>query len=76
MRRPEYSERMELARERFLDPSRDYHLTLAIRSRTTAMHSVLTGLSTDEREQVAASLSRALDEIAEVVGRRLMAGRD
>jgi hypothetical protein len=67
---------MELARERFLDPSRDYHLTLAVRSRTTAMHSVLTALSVDEREQVAASLSRALDEIAEVVGRRLLAARD
>ena len=58
---------MEIARERFLDPSRDYHLTLAIRSRTTPMHSALTALTPQEREQVAAALSRALDEIAEVV---------
>jgi hypothetical protein len=58
---------MEIARERFLDPSRDYHLTLAIRSRTTPMHSALTSLTPQEREQVAAALSRALDEIAEVV---------
>lgn len=58
---------MEIARERFLDPTRDYHVTLAIRSRTTAMHSALTALTPQERELVARALSRALDEIAEVV---------
>jgi hypothetical protein len=58
---------MEIARERFLDPSRDYHLTLALRSRTTPMHSALTALTPQEREQVAAALSKALNEIAEVV---------
>jgi hypothetical protein len=58
---------MEIARERFLDPTRDYHLTLALRSRTTAMHSALTALTPEERELVARALSRALDEIAEVV---------
>jgi truncated hemoglobin YjbI len=31
------------------------------------MHSALTSLTPQEREQVAAALSRALDEIAEVV---------
>ena len=70
-RSAEYSERMEIARERFLDTSREYHLTLALRSRTTPMHSALTALSADERAAVAASLSRALDEIAAVVGRHL-----
>lgn len=58
---------MEIARERFLDPTREYHLTLAVRSRTTAMHSALTALTPDERDQVARALSRALDEIAEVM---------
>lgn len=58
---------MEIARERFLDPTRDYHVTVAIRSRTTAMHSALTALTPDERDLVARALSRALDEIAEVV---------
>jgi hypothetical protein len=58
---------MEIARERFLDATRDYHLTLAIRSRTTPMHSALTALTSQQREQVALALSRALDEIAEVV---------
>jgi hypothetical protein len=62
---------MEIARERFLDQSRDYHLTLALRSRTTPMHSALTALTPDERAAVAASLSRALDEIAAVVTRHV-----
>jgi hypothetical protein len=64
---------MEIARERFLDQSRDYHLTLAIRSRSTPMHSALTALTDEERAQVAAALGRALDEIAAVVGRHVPA---
>lgn len=62
---------MEIARERFLDQSRDYHLTLAVRSRTTQMHSALTALTPEERAEVSASLSRALDEIAAVVSRHV-----
>jgi hypothetical protein len=58
---------MEIARERFLDPTRDYHLTLALRSRTTPMHSALTALTPNERAQVARTLARALDEIEAVV---------
>lgn len=58
---------MEIARERFLDPTRDYHLTLSLRSRTTPMHSALTALTAEEREQVSRTLARALDEIAAVV---------
>lgn len=58
---------MEIARERFLDPTRDYHLTLALRSRTTPMHSALTALTENERALVARSLARALDEIEAVV---------
>lgn len=75
-REPEYSGRMELARERFLDQSREYHLTLALRSRTTPMHSALTALTPDERELVAAALSRALDEIAAVVVRHVPVRED
>jgi hypothetical protein len=62
---------MEIARERFLDESRLFHLTLTVRSRTTEMHSVLTALSTDERDAVSDALARALDEISAVVRRRL-----
>lgn len=62
---------MEIARERFLDESRHYHLTLAIRSRTTEMHSVLTSLSAEEREAVSAAIARALDEIGGILTRRI-----
>jgi hypothetical protein len=59
---------MEISRERFLDDSRRYHLTLSVRSRTTEMHSLLSGLSSDQRDAVSAALARALDEIQTVVG--------
>ena len=58
---------MEIARERFLDDTRQYHLTLSLRSRTTAMHTVLTDLTGDEREQVSQVLSRALDELTQIL---------
>jgi hypothetical protein len=62
---------MEIARERFLDDSRRYHLTLTLRSRTIESHSLLTSLSSDERDAVSGALARALDEISAVVGKRL-----
>lgn len=62
---------MEIARERFLDDSRLYHVTLTLRSRTTDAHSLLTALSHDEREAVGRALARALDEISAVVADRL-----
>jgi phage-related protein len=58
---------MEIARERFLDDSRTYHLSVGIRSRTTAAHSLLTALTDDERAQVSAAIVRALDEVARIV---------
>jgi hypothetical protein len=60
---------MEISRERFLDDSRRYHLTLTVRSRTTEMHSLLSGLSPEQRDAVGAALARALDDIQEAVGR-------
>lgn len=62
---------MEIARERFLDDSRLYHLTLTLRSRTTETHSLMTGLSHDERDAVGHAIARALDEINAVLSRRL-----
>ncbi|MDP2321005.1 MAG: hypothetical protein Q8O42_16885 [Acidobacteriota bacterium] len=64
---------MEIARERFLDDSRTYHLTVGIRSRTTAAHSLLSALTDDERAQVSAAIVRALDEVEQVVRRHLPA---
>ena len=61
---------MEIARERFLDDSRRYHLTVSLRSRTTEMHSVLTGLSHEERDAIAATLAKALDEITRSLAAR------
>ncbi len=61
---------MEIARDRFLDESRQYHLTLGLRSRTTEMHSLLTALSNDDRDAVTSAMTRALDEIARVLARR------
>jgi hypothetical protein len=60
---------MEIARERFLDDTRLLHLTLMLRSRTTEMHSALTGLTSDQRDAVAAALARALDDISAIVRR-------
>ena len=58
---------MEIARERFLDDSRTYHLTIGLRSRTTAAHSLLSGLTPDEREQVNAAIVKAMDQIEKIV---------
>ena len=60
---------MEIARERYLDDSRLYHVTLSLRSRTTEMHSLLTALTSEQRDAVGMALVRALDEIALIVGR-------
>lgn len=62
---------MEIARERFLDATRELHMTLALRSRTAAMHSLLTALTPDERAEVAASLAHALDQIDALLRRHL-----
>jgi hypothetical protein len=58
---------MEISRERFLDESRSYHLTIGIRSRTTEAHSLLSGLSPEEREQVGLAIVKAMDQIETIV---------
>ncbi|MFM8536097.1 MAG: hypothetical protein ACKOEC_21385 [Acidimicrobiia bacterium] len=58
---------MEISRERFLDDSRSYHLTIGIRSRTTAAHSLLSALSAEEREQVSTAIVKAMDQIEKIV---------
>ena len=59
--------RMEISRERFLDESRSYHLTIGLRSRTTEAHSLLTALTADEREQVSKAIVKAMDQIENIV---------
>lgn len=58
---------MEISRERFLDESRSYHLTIGIRSRTPQAHSLLSALTPDEREQVSLAMVKAMDQIEKIV---------
>jgi hypothetical protein len=58
---------MEISRERFLDESRNYHLTIGVRSRTTAAHSLLSSLTPEEREQVSLAMVKAMDQIEKIV---------
>jgi hypothetical protein len=62
---------MEIVRERFLDDSKLYHLSLGLRSRTSEMHSVMSALSAAERDAVGAAIAKALDEIGTVIKPRL-----
>ena len=58
---------MEIARDRFLDDSRIYHLSIGVRSRTTAAHSLLSSLTPEEREQVNLAIVHAMDRIEQIV---------
>ena len=58
---------MEISRERFLDDGRAIHFTIGVRSRTTEAHSLLSALSTDEREQVGEAIVKAMDQIEKIV---------
>ena len=66
---------MDISRERFLDDSRTYHLTIGLRSRTTEAHSLLSALSPEEREQVSVAMVKAMDQIEKIVRPHLGPGR-
>lgn len=66
---------MEIARDRFLDDSRTYHLSIGVRSRTTAAHSLLSSLTPEEREQVSLAIVRAMDQIEQIVRPHLVPSR-
>jgi hypothetical protein len=61
---------MVIERERYLDDSSTRLMSLALRSRTTEMHSLLTSLTAEERMQVADALTRALDDIVALLRAR------
>lgn len=67
---------MEIARERFLDDSRSYHLTIGVRSRTTEAHSLLTALTPDEREAVNSAIVKAMDQIERIVRTHLAPSKE
>jgi len=62
---------MIIERERYLDDSAGRLISLALRSRSPEMHSLLTALTAEERTAVADAITRALDEIASVLRARL-----
>lgn len=58
---------MVIQRDRYLDDGSSLLVSLTLSSRTVEMHSLLTALSADERARVADVLTRALDEIADIL---------
>ena len=58
---------MELVLDRYLDDGATRLLTLALRSRTTEAHSVLTALDADQKAAVQLALTRAMDDISAVM---------
>jgi hypothetical protein len=58
---------VEISIDRYLDDGEALFMTLALRSRTTEMHSVLSALDAAQRDAVQSALARALDDIAQVI---------
>ena len=62
---------MTYQRDRFLDDSSVWHVTLELRSRSGPMHSLMTSLTPEEHEAVSDALTRALDAIVPVLRQRM-----
>lgn len=58
---------MKITRERYLDDSRQWALTLDLVSRTPEMHSALDALSPDGRQAIGDVLVEALAKVARIV---------
>ena len=58
---------MEFTVDRYLDDGSTRLVTLALRSRTTEAHSVLSALDAEQKAAVHAALSRAMDDITVVM---------
>jgi hypothetical protein len=58
---------MKIARERYLDDSTRWFLSLELWSRTTEMHSTLDALSAEQRQAIGDVIVDALDRIARIV---------
>ena len=59
---------MEYSVDRYLDDGSTRLLTLAVRSRTTEAHSVLSALDAAQKTAVHAALARAMDDITVLLG--------
>jgi hypothetical protein len=56
---------MTITRERYLDETSQYHLTISLVTRTGIMHSLLSNIPEEERTSISDILVRALNEIEE-----------
>jgi hypothetical protein len=62
---------MTYQRDRFLDDSSVWHVSLELRSRSGPMHSLMTSLTPEERDAVNDALAKALDVIVPVLRQRM-----
>lgn len=60
---------MKIIRERYLDDSGRWHLTIELVSRTPDMHSAMDALLPDERQMLAEALVEVLDKAARILTR-------
>ena len=58
---------MEFSVDRYLDDGAARLVTLAVRSRSTEAHSVLSALDAHQKAAVQAALTRAMDDISAVM---------
>jgi hypothetical protein len=58
---------MKIARERYLDDSTRWFLTLELWTRTAEMHSAMDALSPEQRQAMGDAIVDALDRIARIV---------
>jgi hypothetical protein len=65
---------MVIERDRFLDDSAQWRLSLGLTSRTASTHSLMSALTDEERGAISVSLTRALDEIVDVLRRKRATG--
>lgn len=66
---------MIIARERYLDDSSDFHVTVSIVTRTGIMHSLLSNVPESTREAVSDILVEALDRVQEQLRAHVAAPR-
>jgi hypothetical protein len=58
---------MLIERDRYLDDTANWHISLALQSRSLKMHSLLTALTIEERRAVSDVLARALNDVIAIL---------
>jgi hypothetical protein len=66
---------MVIARERYLDDTPRYHLTLSLSTRTGELHSLVSALPPEAVERIGGALVRALDEVQAALAPAIEAGQ-